>query len=50
MKEVNIEKLPSISYSAEEQEIVNLSQKKWQWMANRGIEAIGALFKVVNTD
>ncbi len=34
----------SAQNSAAEQEIVNLSKEKWQWMANKNVEALDDLF------
>ena len=32
------------NFTKEEQEIVNLSKDKWQWMADKNIEKLAALF------
>ncbi len=35
---------PTTSFSKEEQEVVNLSKDKWQWMADKNVEKLAVLF------
>lgn len=35
---------PTTSYTKEEQELVNLSKDKWQWMADKNVEKLAPLF------
>lgn len=35
---------PTTSFSKEEQEVVNLSKDKWQWMAEKNVEKLTVLF------
>ncbi len=32
------------SYTKEEQEIINLSKQKWQWMADKNVDKLNPLF------
>ncbi|MGZ3937479.1 MAG: nuclear transport factor 2 family protein [Flavisolibacter sp.] len=32
------------SYTPEQQEIINLSKKKWDWMANKNVDSLNVLF------
>ena len=34
----------TISYTKEEQELVNLSKEKWQWMADKNVDKLAPLF------
>lgn len=45
-EEYNQIKIPTINNTNTEQEIINLSKKKWLWMADKNIDSLNTLFNV----
>src|SRR5699024_6234823 len=43
-EEFNSIKAPASNSKSTEQEIINLSKQKWQWMANKNVDALDDLF------